>query len=434
MPHGERGKVVDVKVFTREDSADLAAGVDTMVRVAVAQRRKITAGDKMAGRHGNKGVVSIVVPVEDMPFLEDGTPIDIILNPTGVPGRMNLGQVLETHLGWAAMRLGFHAVTPVFDGAREDEIEAELARAWMIDRAWAEAGDQAWAWLSEMEYDPETLEDDDEVRRLYLERWLGDKGYAVYSLISDQSYARRAVLAEWLRENGYDPDTILAFEDFEFDREKRERQGQRAVAAGLRLWLQSKGVKVDKISDEDLRESALQHTLETNRPAPILGTQVLRDGKNGDPYDRPVTVGVMTMLKLHHLVEDKVHARSTGPYSLVSQQPLGGKAQFGGQRFGEMEVWALEAYGAAYTLQEMLTVKSDDVQGRVKTYEAIVKGEPIEDPSIPASFRVLVKELQSLGLSVEAVTDAGDVIRFGKDETRSRTPQLSTGLLGLGNF
>jgi DNA-directed RNA polymerase subunit beta len=435
MPHGERGKVVDVKVFTREDSVDLAAGVDTMVRVAVAQRRKITAGDKMAGRHGNKGVVSIVVPVEDMPFLDDGTPIDIILNPTGVPGRMNLGQVLETHLGWAAMRLGFHAVTPVFDGALEDEIEAELARAWMIDQAWAEAGDQAWAWLSEIEYDPETLENDDEVRRLYLEQWLGEKGYDIYGLISDHSYARRAVLSEWLRENSYDPDEILAFEDFDFDRDKREQQGRRAVNAGLRLWLQSEGVKVRKrISDEDLREMAIQHTIETNHPAPILGTQVLRDGKTGDPYDRPVTIGVMTMLKLHHLVEDKVHARSTGPYSLVSQQPLGGKAQFGGQRFGEMEVWALEAYGAAYTLQEMLTVKSDDVQGRVKTYEAIVKGEPIEDPSIPASFRVLVKELQSLGLSVEAITEAGEVIRFGKDEARSRPPQLSTGLLGLGNY
>jgi DNA-directed RNA polymerase subunit beta len=370
-----------------------------------------------------------------MPFLDDGTPIDIILNPTGVPGRMNLGQVLETHLGWAALRLGFHAVTPVFDGARENEIEAELARAWMVDQAWADTGEKAWAWLSEMEYDPETLENDDEVRRLYMEQWLGEKDYDVYSLISDQTYARRAVTKEWLRENGYDPAEILAFEDFEFDSENREQMDENAVVAGLQLWLQTEDVKVKKNDTvEKLRDIAMEHTIETNRPAPILGTQVLRDGKTGDPYDRPVTVGVMTMLKLHHLVEDKVHARSTGPYSLVSQQPLGGKAQFGGQRFGEMEVWALEAYGAAYTLQEMLTVKSDDVQGRVKTYEAIVKGEPIEDPSIPASFRVLVKELQSLGLSVEAVTEDGEVIRFGKDEARSRPPQLTTGLLGLGNF
>jgi DNA-directed RNA polymerase subunit beta len=405
-----------------------------MVRVAVAQRRKITAGDKMAGRHGNKGVVSIVVPEGDMPFLEDGTPIDIILNPTGVPGRMNLGQVLETHLGWAALRLGFHAVTPVFDGARETEIEAELARAWMIDKAWSDIGERAWEWLKELEYDPEILEDDDEVRRLYMEQWLGEKGYDVYSMISDRTYARRAVLQEWLRENGYDPDQIIAFEDVDFDSEKRRFQGEQAVAACLKLWLQSEGYDVDKLADEDLRHTALEHTMETNHPAPIFGTQILRDGKTGEAYDRPVTVGVMTMLKLHHLVEDKVHARSTGPYSLVSQQPLGGKAQFGGQRFGEMEVWALEAYGAAHTLQEMLTIKSDDVQGRVKAYEAIVKGEPIEDPSIPASFRVLVKELQSLGLSVEAVTETGDVIRFGKDEARSRPPQLSTGLLGLGNF
>ena len=186
------------------------------------------------------------------------------------------------------------------------------------------------------------------------------------------------------------------------------------------------------LDEHDLRKKALQVTFETGAPVPIFGKQVLHDGKTGEPYDQPVTVGVMTMLKLHHLVEDKVHARSTGPYSLVSQQPLGGKAQFGGQRFGEMEVWALEAYGAAYTLQEMLTVKSDDVQGRVKTYEAIVKGEQIEEPSIPASFRVLVKELQSLGLSVEAVTDAGELIKFGKDEERARPPRLRTGLLGLG--
>ena len=434
MPHGERGKVVDVKVFTREDSTDLAAGVDTMVRVSVAQMRKLTAGDKMAGRHGNKGVVSMVVPVEDMPFLDDGTPIDIILNPTGVPGRMNLGQVLETHLGWAATRLGFYAETPVFDGAKETEIEAELARAWMMDRAWAEIAQRAWDWLSQGEYDPEMLEDDDEVRQLYLEQWLGDKGYDVYELISDTTYARQAVMNEWLRERGYDPEEISSSSHFQYDGEKRKARDDSAVAAGLRLWLESEGVNVADLPDDDLRDLAMKHTVKTNHPAPIIGTQVLRDGKTGETYDRPVTVGVMTMLKLHHLVEDKVHARSTGPYSLVSQQPLGGKAQFGGQRFGEMEVWALEAYGAAYILQEMLTVKSDDVQGRVKAYEAIVKGEPIEEPSIPASFQVLVKELQSLGLAVEAVTDTGEVIRFGKDDTRSRPVSSTTGLLGLSSY
>jgi DNA-directed RNA polymerase subunit beta len=432
MPHGERGKVVDVKVFTREDNADLSAGVDMMVRVSVAQRRKITAGDKMAGRHGNKGVVSQVVPAEDMPFLEDGTPIDIILNPTGIPGRMNLGQVLETHLGWAASQLGFRAISPVFDGAKESEIEAELARAWLIGKAWQEIGQQAWEWLNQYEYDPETIRDDDEVRNLYLEAWLGERDYDVYRLVSDRQYARRSVLREWLRDHDMSADEILDFKDMEISESERPAQDERAVNACLRLWMLHLGKKVGRTSDAKLWDKAREIMLETGRPIPVLGKQRVRDGKTGLPYDQPVTIGIMSIMKLHHLVEDKVHARSTGPYSLVSQQPLGGKAQFGGQRFGEMEVWALEAYGAAYTLQEMLTVKSDDVQGRVKTYEAIVKGEPIEEPSIPASFRVLVKELQSLGLAVEAVTDTGEIIRFGKDEERSRPPRVGTGLLGLG--
>ncbi|HEX9618109.1 MAG TPA: DNA-directed RNA polymerase subunit beta, partial [Anaerolineales bacterium] len=433
MPHGERGKVVDVKVFTREDNADLSAGVDTMVRVSVAQRRKITAGDKMAGRHGNKGVVSRVVPIEDMPLLEDGSQVDIILNPTGIPGRMNLGQVLETHLGWAASRLGFRAISPVFDGATEKEIEAELARAWMIDKSWEKIGEQAWEWLKQFDYTPENIRDDDEVRNLYMEQWLGERGYDVYQLISDRLYGRRSVLREWLRDHGFDPDQILVFEGKDIPASERPAQDARAVNACLRLWIEDMEGAPTKVKDGALLEKAHETMLKHHVPIPTLGKQILRDGKTGQPYDQPVTVGIMSIMKLHHLVEDKVHARSTGPYSLVSQQPLGGKAQFGGQRFGEMEVWALEAYGAAYTLQEMLTVKSDDVQGRVKTYEAIVKGEPIEEPSIPASFRVLVKELQSLGLAVEAVTDTGDIIRFGKDEERTRPPRVSTGLLGLGD-
>jgi DNA-directed RNA polymerase subunit beta len=347
---------------------------------------------------------------------------------------MNIGQVLETHLGWAASRLGFRAVSPVFDGAKESEIEAELARAWMIERAWKHAVDTAWDWINEQEVDPQAIEDDDEVRRLYLESWLGDLGYDVYLLISDLNYARHSVMREWLRDRGYDPDSMLDFSS------AGERTGSlpsadmdhNAVDACLRIWMEDMEDDVAGVDYETLRVKANEVMLRESKPTPILGKQTLMDGKTGDAYDQPVTVGVMTMLKLHHLVEDKVHARSTGPYSLVSQQPLGGKAQFGGQRFGEMEVWALEAYGAAYTLQEMLTVKSDDVQGRVKTYEAIVKGEPIEEPSIPASFRVLVKELQSLGLAVEAVTDAGELIKFGKDEERARPPRLNTGLLGLG--
>ncbi len=430
MPHGERGKVVDVKVFTRDDNADLSAGVDKMVRVSVAQRRKITAGDKMAGRHGNKGVISRVVPVEDMPFLEDGTQVDLILNPLGVPGRMNIGQVLEVHLGWAAKRLGYRAITPVFDGAKEEEIEAELARAWLVDEAWKVTAALAWRWLKKQEYEPESIRDDDEVRGLYLEFWLGSRGYDVNRLAIDLDYARRSTAYEWLKDNEYDPEGILAFEIPKI--RDRVRVDANAMNACHRLWLESMGVDEKSLSDEQLADEARKVTLETHVPLPTLGKQLLRDGKTGEAYDQAVTVGVMTVLKLHHLVEDKVHARSTGPYSLVTQQPLGGKAQFGGQRFGEMEVWALEAYGAAHTLQEMLTVKSDDVQGRVNTYEAIVKGEQIEEPSIPASFRVLVKELQSLGLAVEAVNEGGDIIRFGKDEEKVHPPKLGTGLLGLG--
>ena len=434
MPHGERGKVVDVKVFTREDNSDLSAGVDIMVRVSVAQRRKITAGDKMAGRHGNKGVVSRVVSEEDMPFLEDGTPVDIILNPLGVPSRMNIGQVLETHLGWAATRLGFRAITPVFDGASELEIEAELSRSWLIDQAWKETGERAWQWLNEQGYDPEAIRDDDEVRMLFLEEWLGKKGYDVAQIsdVANVNFARQKTMLEWLRENGYDPDEILAFDNVPSNAPDIRPMDLKAIETCLKMWLERHGEKVHVTSLEQLRKEASEYMTRTGQPVPIFGKQILRDGKSGTPYDKPVTVGVMTMLKLHHLVEDKVHARSTGPYSLVTQQPLGGKAQFGGQRFGEMEVWALEAYGAAYTLQEMLTVKSDDVQGRVNTYEAIVKGEPIEEPGLPAGFRVLIKELQSLGLAVEAVMESGEVVRFGKDEERVRPPKLGTGLLGLG--
>jgi DNA-directed RNA polymerase subunit beta len=239
-------------------------------------------------------------------------------------------------------------------------------------------------------------------------------------------------MREWLRDKGADPEKLVAFEDLQRKNADFAEKDAYAIQTCLRLWLEDQEVDTKKLKNEDLAAKAEEVSLAGGMPIPTLGKLRLRDGKTGDPYDQPVTVGVMTMLKLHHLVEDKVHARSTGPYSLVSQQPLGGKAQFGGQRFGEMEVWALEAYGAAYTLQEMLTVKSDDVQGRVKTYEAIVKGEQIEEPSIPASFRVLVKELQSLGLAVEAVTETGEIIKFGKDEERARPPRLGTGLLNLG--
>ncbi len=280
VPHGEAGKIVDVKVFSRENGDELPPGVNQLVRCYIAQKRKISEGDKMAGRHGNKGVIARIMPEEDMPFMEDGTPVEIVLNPLGVPSRMNIGQVLETHLGWAAKALGFHVATPVFNGATEENIWESLKRA-------------------------------------------------------------------------------------------------------------------------DLPEN---------------GKMTLYDGRTGDPFDSPITVGYVYMIKLHHLVDDKIHARSTGPYSLVTQQPLGGKAQFGGQRFGEMEVWALEAYGAAYTLQEILTVKSDDVVGRVKTYEAIVKGENVPEPGVPESFKVLIKELQSLGLDVKVLTESAEEIEIKEIE------------------
>ncbi|HEY9180593.1 MAG TPA: DNA-directed RNA polymerase subunit beta, partial [Candidatus Baltobacteraceae bacterium] len=290
VPHGEKGKIIDVKVFSRENGDELSPGVNHLVRVYVAQKRKILQGDKMAGRHGNKGVIAKVLPEEDMPYMEDGLPVDIVLNPLGVPSRMNLGQIMETHLGWAARMLGMNIATPVFDGAHAEDI------------------------------------------------------------------------AEWLQD------------------------------AGL----------------------------------PADGKTWLRDGRTGERFSRPIAVGMIYMLKLAHLVDDKIHARSTGPYSMITQQPLGGKAQFGGQRFGEMEVWALEAYGAAYTLQELLTVKSDDVVGRVKTYEAIVKGENVMEPGVPESFKVLIKELQSLALDVKVLTENREEveIRIQDDDMGERAQEI----------
>ena len=428
LPHGERGKVVDVKVFDRDEHRDLAAGVEKIVRVGLAQRRRLTEGDKMAGRHGNKGVISKVVPVEDMPFLPDGTPVDIILNPLGVPGRMNIGQILEAHLGWAASRLGFMAETPVFDGAMEEEIEAELSRAWLVDRAWQVATERSWEHVRSSQIDPKEVRDDDDARLIYLLDWLEPLGYDAESIFRNNTYARQSVLREWLKERGYAPEEILP-EAYAMRRTSAESNQVTRVAA-LREWLSYHGWDGNT---EDLSGHALEHAAEawsrqTGWPLPTTGKQRLYDGKTGEAYDSPVTIGVVQMLKLHHLVEDKVHARSTGPYSLVTQQPLGGKAQFGGQRFGEMEVWALEAYGAAHILQEMLTVKSDDITGRVKTYEAIVKGEPIQSPGVPESFRVLVKELQSLGLSVEVINEKNEVVHFGKEDTTENLPRLGFSL------
>ncbi|GIK57244.1 MAG: DNA-directed RNA polymerase subunit beta [Chloroflexi bacterium] len=443
LPHGARGKVVDVHVFDRQHDRDLPAGVETMVRVSVAQRRKLAVGDKMAGRHGNKGVISKIVPIEDMPYLQDGTPIDIILNPLGVPGRMNIGQVLETNLGWAASRLNFRAITPVFDGANETEVASELARAWLTERAWQTAVEWAWDWLREIDYDLHSLKDDKEARRLFITSWLGELGYDTEQLEVDEPFARFAVAREWLKGRDWDGETIFPTDWSTSRKLDRSASNELAIECCVREWyaymlekyadILPESVKVDprQVEVSTLEELSSTIMTETFEPLPIWGKEKLIAGQTGKPFDQPVTVGILHMLKLAHLVEDKAHARSTGPYSLVTQQPLGGKAQFGGQRFGEMEVWALEAYGAAYTLQEMLTVKSDDVQGRVKTYEAIVKNEPIEEPGVPASFRVLVKELQSLGLAVEAVTDSGEMIRFGKEDDKRNRKHAGTGLMDL---
>jgi DNA-directed RNA polymerase subunit beta len=408
VPHGERGKIIDSRFFARPDNEagrarhgqtnhlcrwppyaqitdELPPGVQAMVRIAIAQRRKVAEGDKMAGRHGNKGVIARILPVEDMPHLPDGTPVDIILNPIGVPSRMNIGQVLETHLGWAARRLGFRAVSPVFDGGNPGTIEDALCRTWLCEQADAILPGANGA---------------------------GPDG------IGENVDAEKVGL--WLRDRRYDPATV-------FD----ESQVGEATRAALELWLEQQGEKrVRGRPMHDLKMRAERLLLNEGLAAPIYGKKVLIDGRTGERFDQPVTVGYIYMMKLVHLVEDKIHARSTGPYSLITQQPLGGKAQFGGQRFGEMEVWALEAYGAAHILQELLTVKSDDVVGRVKAYEAIVKGEDIQAPGVPESFKVLVKELQSLGLAVEVLNEEEERVTLA-ETSAAEIPELGIDISGL---
>ncbi len=434
LPHGERGKVVDVRVFSRDEHRDMSAGVDKMVRVSVAQQRKVSEGDKMAGRHGNKGVISRIVPVEDMPYLEDGTPVDIILNPLGVPARMNVGQILETHLGWAANRLGFRVISPVFDGADEEEISAEVARAWMMDRAWRDLGQRIWPALREEQMDTETLEDDWEAMQEYLrEHLIVPADRDIEDVLRDKNQTRWIWMRQWLAEQGLPVERLGLEGRMQAASALTGDANDMATVACLRLWLKDLGHDTANLTDEQVKDEARRASEECKLPLPTSGKFVLYDGKTGEPFDRPVTVGVIYMMKLAHLVEDKVHARSTGPYSLVTQQPLGGKAQQGGQRFGEMEVWALEAYGAAHTLQEMLTVKSDDVNSRVKAYEAIVKGERIQEPSIPESFRVLVKELQGLGLAIQVLNEGGELVQFGREEGDEMLPKLGLGL-GLPGF
>jgi len=373
VPHGEWGKVINVKVFSQASGDELPAGVSQWVQVWVAQKRRISVGDKLAGRHGNKGVIALIAPAEDMPFLPDGTPVDIILNPIGVPSRMNIGQVLETHLGWAAQMLGFKVLTPVFDGASDAAIEDALARVWLAQKAGA------------VDLNPN----------------------------NDHPTVQLELAKVWLKSNGYDGDRVFS-DDYPGE----------AKEACLRLWLEDMGIASRDLDPQELEQAVEKVSSEKNVTPPTVGKVILRHGRTGEPFDQPVTVGNIYMMKLIHLVEDKVHARSTGPYSLITQQPLGGKAQFGGQRFGEMEVWALEAYGAAHNLQEVLTIKSDDVIGRAKTYEAIVKNEDILQPGVPESFKVLVKELQSLGLAIEVINEE-EVAAVGET---TKVPELDTEL------
>jgi DNA-directed RNA polymerase subunit beta len=371
VPPGEWGRVIDTKVSSRDNNDELSAGVNKLVRVWVAQMRKISVGDKMSGRHGNKGVVSIILPEEDMPFLPDGTPVDIILNPLGVPSRMNIGQVLEAHLGWAAYVLGFRVLNPIFDGADATTIEDALARAWI-----------AW------------------------------KAGAVNLSSNNFGGADKEKVKVWLADHGFDAEEIM----------DGGCPGE-AKRASLCLWLEDLGINARNLSDEDAERIAQRVYQEQRLYPPNFGKMELRDGRTGEPFDQPVTVGNVYMMKLIHLVEDKVHARSTGPYSLITQQPLGGKAQFGGQRFGEMEVWALEGYGAAHMLQEMLTVKSDDIAGRAEAYEAIVKNEDIRNHGIPEACKVLFMELRSMGFAVELLNEEQEKINFFAD----MKPKLKAG-------
>ena len=364
VPHGQRGKVIDVRVLDSKEVKDLPPGVNRQVRVWIAQTRKISEGDKMAGRHGNKGVVAKILPQEDMPYLEDGTPVDIILNPIGVPSRMNLGQVLELHLGWAAKALGMKSAnSSVFESFTDNEIEEALLKAWVIRKSGA-------------------LDDSIDDHLSY-----GKTNY-------DKLY-------EWLESKN--KENLMGF----FTKtDKKPPSSINIQEECLRLWFEEEtNENIDELTIGELKEKVDILNKQNKFSSPNYGKEKLYDGRTGEMFEQPIAVGFMYMLKLIHMVEDKIHARSTGPYSLITQQPLGGKAQFGGQRFGEMEVWALEAYSSAHNLQEILTVKSDDVVGRVKTYESIVKGEPISQPGIPESFHVLLKELQSLGLSVDLMHD-----------------------------
>ncbi len=434
LPSYMQARVIDVKVFTHDDLPNMESVTDLVVRVTLAKKRKLEAGDKMSGRHGNKGVVARIVPEEDMPFMNDGTPVDILLNPLGVPGRMNVGQILEVWLGWAASRLGIRCESPVFDSASVHDIEAELSRAWLFDTAAEDLRNEAWEksilekskapkpkkdpWgISQNTryyralYHPECFNiNEEKLVYDYAGKWLGN------DYLSEREL-REKVACRWIENNGCSSDKVFIWKNIPENSPAEYPDDSNAIRVCLKLWLKRMGYP-DHVPDdeENLRETASRWAARINEPLPITGKQWLRDGRTGERYDHPVNVGVMNMIKLHHLVEDKVQARSTGGYSMITQQPLAGKLNNGGQRIGEMEVWALEAYGCANLLHEMLTIKSDDTEGRKKAGWNMMHGYPIELSGIPASFRVLVHELMGLGLCLTGLFDDGSEEILGLED------------------
>ena len=434
LPKNMKARVIDVKVFTHEDIPNMDTMTDLIVRVTVAKKRKLEVGDKMSGRHGNKGVVSIIVPEEDMPYMQDGTPVDIVLNPLGVPGRMNVGQILEVWLGWAASRLGMRCEVPVFDSATVHDIEAELARAWIFDQSQKDFRNEAWYMMTRWKRETMVIEDEpydfSRNTRYYKvlhnpecfnkneENLILEYTKSVFLLKAYKPIEiKEKIACRWIEEFDLSPEGLFEWQDIPENSPENYSGNTPAIITCLKIWLMLTNYPGALPDDEDeLRNIAEFWASHTHEPHPLTGKQWLRDGKTGERFDHPVNVGVMNMIKLHHLAEDKVHARSTGTYSMITQQPLAGKLNKGGQRIGEMEVWALEAYGCAYLLQEMLTIKSDDTEGRKKAGWNMQHGLRVDVSGIPASFYVLVHELMGLGLSLSAHYSDGVIQPIGTEE------------------
>ena len=445
-------RVVDVKVLTSMEDPFMSPEEDMIVKVTLVKLRKIEPGDKMSGRHGNKGVVSRIVPVEDMPYLDDGRPVDVLLNPLGVPARMNLGQLLEVHLGWAMKELHIRAEIPVFDSSTVHDVHAELARAWMFDTAWEDMLNDAWKDALEKnkkENNPFSLESgffirgtvmeasantgkfipktEREIICEYIARKCRKNANSIQQM--NEREIKELVCRKWLEKYNYNYDSLFTWEDVPENSPDALQIDIDAICASVMIWFErTKGIapkeydnflqthNLSAMNEDDLLLAAGEWEKIVQMPVPCFGKQWLRDGRTGKRFGRPVTVGVMNMIKLHHLVEDKINARSIGTYSSITQQPLGGKAKHGGQRIGEMEVWALQAYGCAYLLQEMLTIKSDDEKGRAEAWTAFTHGKDVVFTGIPGSFRVMVHELMGLGLATYLKIDDGKVLTFGRSD------------------